>query len=351
MFLWTNHLCISHNHILVNISCHSITKTKQGPFTGGRLRFGSIDVPIIEMNEPISGAVFPRREASPIGTDAGSQSAQPEPLGHEAVAATTLLDSLDGRLQSILGPSPTQEHFRNVGFSLANISMPLAGEEPLTWADSVTNYNAIFQHGQPDLSPAKAVAPSPASPEFVTNAAPKRAPAELAVLITSDPTPITLPTASGQASSARGNGGKTARRRRRHRSTPRRFTTGLRGYVARYPAEPLDLRRHESLAPSPPHPAHGAARKGAETRNYDWPHYSPRRRPRGDIRPATVRDPRPPSVRKGVQKPPKPPLPVKFWKGTAPTTRHAEKPLGRLTMGSFAPDDYGGFAQRTPRRD
>jgi len=32
MFLWTNHLCISINHILVHLSCHSITKTKQGPF-------------------------------------------------------------------------------------------------------------------------------------------------------------------------------------------------------------------------------------------------------------------------------------------------------------------------------
>jgi hypothetical protein len=31
--MWTNLLCISHNHILVHLSCHSITKTKQGPFT------------------------------------------------------------------------------------------------------------------------------------------------------------------------------------------------------------------------------------------------------------------------------------------------------------------------------
>jgi hypothetical protein len=32
--MWTNLLCISHNHILVHLSCHSITKTKQGPFSG-----------------------------------------------------------------------------------------------------------------------------------------------------------------------------------------------------------------------------------------------------------------------------------------------------------------------------
>jgi hypothetical protein len=31
--MWTNLLCISHNHILVHLSCHSITKTKQGPFS------------------------------------------------------------------------------------------------------------------------------------------------------------------------------------------------------------------------------------------------------------------------------------------------------------------------------
>jgi hypothetical protein len=30
--MWTNLLCISHSHILVHLSCHSITKTKQGPF-------------------------------------------------------------------------------------------------------------------------------------------------------------------------------------------------------------------------------------------------------------------------------------------------------------------------------
>jgi hypothetical protein len=30
--MWTNLLCISHNHILVQLSCHSITKTNQGSF-------------------------------------------------------------------------------------------------------------------------------------------------------------------------------------------------------------------------------------------------------------------------------------------------------------------------------
>jgi hypothetical protein len=29
--LWTNLLCISYKHILVHLTCHSITKTKQGP--------------------------------------------------------------------------------------------------------------------------------------------------------------------------------------------------------------------------------------------------------------------------------------------------------------------------------
>ena len=33
--LWANLLCISHKHILVHLSCHSITKTKQGPFREG----------------------------------------------------------------------------------------------------------------------------------------------------------------------------------------------------------------------------------------------------------------------------------------------------------------------------
>jgi hypothetical protein len=33
MYLWTNHLCISYKTQLVHLSCYSITKTKQGPFT------------------------------------------------------------------------------------------------------------------------------------------------------------------------------------------------------------------------------------------------------------------------------------------------------------------------------
>ena len=34
VYLWTNHLCISHLNTLVHLGCHSIIKTKQGPFTG-----------------------------------------------------------------------------------------------------------------------------------------------------------------------------------------------------------------------------------------------------------------------------------------------------------------------------
>ena len=29
MYLWTNHMCISHKHILVYLDCHSIIKTEQ----------------------------------------------------------------------------------------------------------------------------------------------------------------------------------------------------------------------------------------------------------------------------------------------------------------------------------
>jgi hypothetical protein len=33
VYLWTNYLCISHLNTLVHLGCHSITKTKQGPFS------------------------------------------------------------------------------------------------------------------------------------------------------------------------------------------------------------------------------------------------------------------------------------------------------------------------------
>ena len=41
MYLWTNHMCISHKHILVDLGCHSITKTKQGCFSGAYNGLGS----------------------------------------------------------------------------------------------------------------------------------------------------------------------------------------------------------------------------------------------------------------------------------------------------------------------
>jgi hypothetical protein len=41
MYLWTNHLCISRLNTLVHLSCHSIIKTKQGPFTGAPARISA----------------------------------------------------------------------------------------------------------------------------------------------------------------------------------------------------------------------------------------------------------------------------------------------------------------------
>jgi hypothetical protein len=38
IYLWTNHLCISHKTQLVHLNYHSITKTKQGPFNAPATR-------------------------------------------------------------------------------------------------------------------------------------------------------------------------------------------------------------------------------------------------------------------------------------------------------------------------
>ena len=37
VFVWTNLLVSQHKHLLVHLSCHSITKIKQGPFSAGVL--------------------------------------------------------------------------------------------------------------------------------------------------------------------------------------------------------------------------------------------------------------------------------------------------------------------------
>jgi hypothetical protein len=41
IYLWTNHLCISYLNTLVHLGCHSIIKTKQGPFTGAPARISA----------------------------------------------------------------------------------------------------------------------------------------------------------------------------------------------------------------------------------------------------------------------------------------------------------------------
>ena len=78
MYLWTNFLCISHQTQLVHLGCHSITKTKQGPFR----------VPPLIRSRELAGYVLGRPQPPEVDACAS--------YWHRGLLASLLLDQGDG---------------------------------------------------------------------------------------------------------------------------------------------------------------------------------------------------------------------------------------------------------------
>jgi hypothetical protein len=51
----------------------------------------------------------------------------------------------------MLGPKPTQEHFRLAAYYLTDLAFQASGAEPLAWGEFMERYTAMYPHGQPGL--------------------------------------------------------------------------------------------------------------------------------------------------------------------------------------------------------
>jgi hypothetical protein len=53
----------------------------------------------------------------------------------------------------MLGPNPTQEHFRLAAYYLTDLAFQASGDEPLAWGEFMERYTAMYprrQSGLPD---------------------------------------------------------------------------------------------------------------------------------------------------------------------------------------------------------
>ena len=122
------------------------------PASGAPIRFGTLDFVFTTQEEPLVGATFPwPQRADYVGVSARTGQAPASAPADPTCAAEHVLTTLSAQLPRLLGPSPSQEHFRDVTFSTANIMLRI-GEEPLSWSNFATSYAAMYPDEQPCLS-------------------------------------------------------------------------------------------------------------------------------------------------------------------------------------------------------
>jgi hypothetical protein len=52
---------------------------------------------------------------------------------------------------AMLGPNPTQEHFRLAAYYLTDLSFQASEAEPLAWQEFMERYTVMYTRGQPGL--------------------------------------------------------------------------------------------------------------------------------------------------------------------------------------------------------
>jgi hypothetical protein len=57
----------------------------------------------------------------------------------------------DEIIVGMLGPNPTQEHFRLAIYYLTDLAFQASGDEPLAWGEFMGRYTAMYPRGQPGL--------------------------------------------------------------------------------------------------------------------------------------------------------------------------------------------------------
>jgi hypothetical protein len=105
---------------------------------GTTLRFGSLGFVYTEPVEPVPGRTFTRPPRPNVLTGAA---------GREAFVQGFSDDIIIG----MLGPNPTQEHFRLATYYLTDLAFQASGDGPLGWGEFMERYTAMYPRGQPGL--------------------------------------------------------------------------------------------------------------------------------------------------------------------------------------------------------
>src|SRR5579859_2263847 len=109
---------------------------------GAPVRFGTLAFVCARSEESLVRTTFPR--LAQAGTDSGSARSgrDPTPVPPSPIrsAADRFFNAISAQLSYLLGSEPSQKHFRDVTFSLANVVLQLAGKEPLSWSEFMASY-------------------------------------------------------------------------------------------------------------------------------------------------------------------------------------------------------------------
>jgi hypothetical protein len=112
---------------------HGVTLT-----LGTTLRFGSL------------GCVYTRPMESVVGRTFG-RPPRPNVLSGAAAREAFVRSYSGDIIIGMLGPNPTQEHFRLAAYYLSDLAFQASGDEPLGWGEFVEQYTAMYPRGQPSL--------------------------------------------------------------------------------------------------------------------------------------------------------------------------------------------------------
>jgi hypothetical protein len=105
---------------------------------GTTVRFGSLGFVYTGSVEPVAGRTFTRPPCLNVLTRAA---------GREAFVRGFPNDVIIG----MLGPNPTQEHFRLAAYYLTDLAFQASGDGPLGWGEFMEQYTTMYPRGQPGL--------------------------------------------------------------------------------------------------------------------------------------------------------------------------------------------------------
>jgi hypothetical protein len=102
------------------------------------LRFGSLGFIYTRPTESIAGRTFTQPPRTNILTGVAGREAFVRGFSDETIVG-------------MLGPNPTQEHFRLAAYYLTDLAFQASGAEPLDWGEFMERYTAMYPHGQSGL--------------------------------------------------------------------------------------------------------------------------------------------------------------------------------------------------------